>query len=224
MVRIVICDDQSIVIEGLKAILKSDSDIEVVGIANNGKQGLEQIAEQHPDLVLMDLKMPVMNGIKATKEAKALYPDIKILVLTTYDHDEWVFDAIRSGADGYLLKDMPRERLVEAIHGTIEGGTHVSPAVAGKLFDRVAQSTTPQTQHFDNLSERELSVLQLLARGCANSEIADTLSLSPGTVRNYVSDIIEKLGVTDRTQAAVMAISSGLVTLNAKEDNTRFHP
>jgi DNA-binding NarL/FixJ family response regulator len=214
MIRILICDDQSIVCEGLNAMLKAETEIEVVGFANDGKQALEQIEQHHPDLVLMDLKMPIMNGIKATRAAKKQFPEVKVLVLTTYDHDEWVFDAIRSGADGYLLKDTPREQLVSAIRGTVHGDTHVSPLIAGKLFNRVAQSTTPQLEQFESLSERELSVLELLARGSSNQDIADQLHLSPGTVRNYVSNIIEKLGVEDRTQAAVMAISSGLVQVN----------
>lgn len=216
-VRVLICDDQTIVCEGLRAILKSEQAIEVVGMANNGAQALEQIEHLQPDLVLMDLKMPVMNGIKATRESKSRFPNVKILVLTTYDHDEWVFDAIRSGADGYLLKDMPREHLIEAIMGTVHGDTHVSPAIAGKLFNRVAQSTTAPAARFDDLSERELSVLQLLARGRTNQEIAARLHLSAGTVRNYVSSIIDKLGVADRTQAAVITIGSGLVQLNSDE-------
>ncbi len=214
MIRVLICDDQTVVCEGLNAMLKGETDIEIIGFANDGAQALEQIQRYKPDIVLMDLKMPVMNGIKATRASKTQFPDVRVLVLTTYDHDEWVFDAIRSGADGYLLKDTPREQLVSAIRGTVHGDTHVSPPIAGKLFHRVAQSTTPQLERFDSLSERELSVLELLARGSSNQDIADQLHLSPGTVRNYVSNIIDKLGVEDRTQAAVMAISSGLVQVN----------
>jgi len=137
-----------------------------------------------------------------------------VLVLTTYDADEWVFDAIRSGAAGYLLKDTPREGLIEAIKGTAAGKTHVDPAVAGKLFARVARvAAPPQTSIADGLSPRELDVLRLLARGLSNADIAQRLYLSEGTVRNYVSAILSKLEVSDRTQAAVMALRHGLVDI-----------
>jgi DNA-binding NarL/FixJ family response regulator len=159
----------------------------------------------------MDLKMPEMNGIQATRLIHEQYPGVKILVLTTYDADEWVFDAIRSGADGYLLKDTPRDGLVAAIKGTLSGGTHVDPQVAGKLFRRVSQGgPPPDAAAIQQLSEREREVLRLLARGFGNTEIAQSLFLSEGTVRNYVSAIFSKLGVTDRTQAAVMALRAGL--------------
>jgi DNA-binding NarL/FixJ family response regulator len=215
MIRVLICDDQWIVCEGLEAILSSDPDIEVVGTANNGHQALERIHEVEPDVVLMDLKMPGMNGIQATQQITTQYPQIKVLVLTTYSADEWIVDAIRSGAAGYLLKGTPRESLIEAIKGTSQGRTHVDPAVAGKLFDQIAQRSTPpaDTTVLQTLSERELEVLRLLARGLSNAEIADQLYLSQGTVRNYVSAILAKLDVADRTQAAVLALRYGLVDL-----------
>jgi DNA-binding NarL/FixJ family response regulator len=215
MIRVLICDDQWIVCEGLEAILSSDQEIKVVGTANNGFQALERIAEIEPDVVLMDLKMPGMNGIQATQKIKARYPQIQVLVLTTYDADEWVLDAVRSGAAGYLLKGTPRESLIEAIKGTAKGRTHVDPAIAGKLFDQIAQRRVPpdDTIILQALSERELDVLRLLARGLSNAEIADHLYLSQGTVRNYVSAILAKLDVADRTQAAVLALRYGLVDL-----------
>ena len=164
----------------------------------------------------MDLKMPGVNGIQATRHIKDHYPGVRVLVLTTYDADEWVFDAIRSGADGYLLKDTPRQDLVAAIKGTFAGATHVDPAVAGKLFDHVAQTSpaAPDTAIVRSLSERELDVLRLLARGLSNADIAKRLYLSEGTVRNYVSAVLAKLDVTDRTQAAVLALRYGLVDLS----------
>ncbi len=215
MIRVLICDDQVVVCEGLRAILSTVSGIEVVGIAGDGEQALQKIEALHPDLVLMDLKMPNMNGIQATRQVRERFPNTRVLVLTTYDFDEWVFDAIRAGASGYLLKDTPRDELVTAIQGTIAGKTYVDPAVAGKLFHQVSQTaSSPDPDLAQLLSDRETAVLRLMARGLANPEIAQKLYLSEGTVRNYVSSILTKMGVADRTQAVVMAIRSGLVQIN----------
>lgn len=214
MIRVLICDDQFIVCEGLRAILRTSPGIEVVGVANDGYEALEKIPQTEPNVVLMDLKMPGMNGVRATQLIRDKYAHIRVLVLTTYDADQWVFDAIRSGASGYLLKDTPRAGLIEAIKGTAEGQTHVSPEVAGKLFTHIAQNTTHHdTSIADSLSRREREVLRLLARGLPNAEIARQLHLSEGTVRNYVSGIFTKLEVSDRTQAAVLAWRHGLVDL-----------
>ena len=214
MIRVLICDDQVIVCEGLQAILSTAPDVEVAGIAHDGAQALDAIPGTQPDVVLMDLKMPVMNGVQATRLIREQYPAVRVLVLTTYDADEWVFDAIRGGAAGYLLKDTPRERLLEAIRDTVAGKTHVDPAVAGKLFAQVAARGAPvDTSVAKDLSEREREVLGLLARGLTNAEIAKRLYLSEGTVRNYVSSILAKLGVPDRTQAAVLALRYGLADL-----------
>jgi DNA-binding NarL/FixJ family response regulator len=214
MIRILICDDQDLVCEGLRAILSTDPDLEVVGVAQDGAQALKLVPETSPEIVLMDLKMPVMNGIQATRYFQQQYPEIKVLVLTTYAEDQWVFDAIRVGASGYLLKDTPREELITAIKDTVAGKTHVDPGVAGKLFDHVAQKTThPDTALIAELSARERDVLRLLARGLSNADIAAHLYLSEGTVRNYVSAIFSKLDVSDRTQAAVLAIRYGVVDI-----------
>ncbi len=211
MTRVLICDDQDVVREGLQAILRTAPGLEVVGTARDGAEALELIPSTQPDVVLMDLKMPGMNGIQATREICTRYPTVRVLVLTTYDADEWVFDAIRSGAAGYLLKDTPREQLIEAIKGTSAGKTHIDPNVAGKLFNRVAQSPAiAESSIADRLSEREREVLGLLAHGLSNADIAARLYLSEGTVRNYVSAIFSKLGVSDRTQAAVLALRHGL--------------
>jgi DNA-binding NarL/FixJ family response regulator len=209
-VRVLICDDQDVVREGLRAILKSCKEIEVVGLAGDGDEALQIIPSVKPDVVLMDLKMPVMNGIQATHHIRTQYPDVRVLVLTTYDADQWVFDAIRSGAAGYLLKDTPRDGLIAAIKGTAEGKTHVDPNVAGKLFVQVSKTPAEDTTVTASLSEREREVLSLLARGLSNADIAARLFLSEGTVRNYVSAIFVKLGVSDRTQAAVLALKYGL--------------
>lgn len=214
MIRVVICDDQEMVCEGLRAILGTAADIEVAGIAHDGAEALELVEKHLPDVALMDLKMPGMNGIQATQRIRDRFPTVKVLVLTTYDADEWVFDAIRAGASGYLLKDTPRGRLIEAIRGTAAGASHIDPQVAGKLLARVAQQPGPsQESHvLQALSERELEVLRLLARGLSNTEIAGRLYLSEGTVRNYVSSLLAKLDVADRTQAAILALRLGLVT------------
>ncbi len=209
--KVIICDDQAIVRDGLEMLLNLEKDIEVVAQAQDGAEAVEQVRSHQPDLVLMDLKMPGMNGIEATRQIRAHHPAVKVLVLTTYEDDEWVFDAIRAGAAGYLLKDTPREAVIQAVRGTVAGKSFVDPAVAGKLLGHVSgQRTQPATLITDKLTEREVDVLQLLARGFTNADIAARLHLSEGTVRNHVSAILAKLGVSDRTQAAVIAIQHGL--------------
>ena len=209
--KIIICDDQAVVRDGLEMLLTLEKDIQVLGTAQDGDEAVELVSKDQPDLVLMDLKMPGMNGIEATRQIQAKFPEVKVLVLTTYDDDEWVFDAIRAGASGYLLKDTPREEVVKAIRGTVEGKSFVDPAVAGKLMGQVAKGQTqPSSLLTDKLTERETDVLSLLAKGLNNAEIAGQLHLSEGTVRNHVSAILDKLGVSDRTQAAVIAIRHGL--------------
>ena len=215
MIKVLICDDQEIVCEGLRRILESDDEISGLGSAHNGIEALEQIEKAKPDLVLMDLKMPDMNGVIATRKIREKHPDISILILTTFDDDEWLFDAIRSGASGYLLKDRPRGELISAIKGTVRGGSYVDPAVAGKLLNNIVQSIPQRTPSVDiSLSDRELEVLRLLAMGLSNADISRRLYLSEGTIRNYMSGIFSKLNVSDRTQAVVIALREGLVNLN----------
>ncbi len=216
MIRVLICDDQTVVCEGLKAILGTEPDINVVGVAYNGLEALEKIEVDHPDLVLMDLKMPEMNGIQATQAIREKHPEIMVLVLTTYDADEWVFDAIRAGAAGYLLKDTPRDELINAVKNTLKGHTFVDSKVAGKLLHQIAQTRpfAPDPVMVNKLSDREIDVLKLIARGYSNTEIASRLFLSEGTVRNYVSTILSKLDVADRTQAAVLAMRMGFGGVN----------
>ncbi|GAB4501075.1 MAG: response regulator transcription factor [Anaerolineales bacterium] len=209
--KILLCDDQAVIRDGLEMLLTLEKDFQVVGLAQDGTQALEMAAQKQPDLILMDLKMPVMNGVEATREIRAKFPAIKILVLTTYDDDEWLFDAIRAGASGYLLKDASRQKIVEAIRGTLAGKSFIDPAVAGKLLNQVAsKQTQPSSILAEKITGRELDVLRLIAKGFNNGEIARQLHLSEGTVRNHVSAILEKLGVSDRTQAAVIAIRHGL--------------
>jgi len=213
-IRLVLCDDQEIVTEGMQLILSTVPGFEVVGVAQDGAEAVDLVAEQKPDVVLMDLRMPIMNGIQATRQIQEHHPETRVLVLTTYDDDGWVFDAIRAGADGYLLKDTPRETLIAAIRGTAQGATHVDPNVAGKLFRQIAhpEAVAADTSFAADLTERELEVLRLLADGLSNTEIAERLHLSKGTVQNYVSSIFVKLDVTDRTQAAIVALRHGLAS------------
>jgi len=211
MIKIVICDDQIIVTEGLAKILSSSKEIEILGTAHNGEEVLEVIKKHQPDLVLMDLKMPIMNGITATRKIKEQAPLIKILILTTYDDDEWLFDALRVGADGYLLKDTPPEDLLKAIQGTISGKAFIDPTITQKVIERASKATPDQNKTTYQLSSREKEILSLIAQGMTNADIADRLYLSEGTIRNYTSNLFQKLGVSDRTQAAVVAIKHGLV-------------
>lgn len=214
MVRVLICDDQTVVREGLAAILSTDPEIEVVGLAAHGQEALDLVPEARPDVVLMDLKMPLVNGVQATQRLRHAHPEVRVLVLTTFAADTWVLDAIHAGAAGYLLKDTRRDELITAIKGTAEGKSFLDPAIAGKVIQQAAASPPPSAPSPPPdiaFTDRELEVLHLLAKGYNNPEIAQRLYLAPGTVRNYVSSILGKLGVADRTQAALEAVRRGLV-------------
>jgi NarL family two-component system response regulator LiaR len=209
--KVIICDDQAIVRDGLEMLLRLEPDIEVTGTAADGAAAVDMVAIKRPDIVLMDLKMPIMNGVEATRQIRTKYPEIKVLVLTTYADDEWVFDAIQAGASGYLLKDAPRDEVIKAIRGTAEGKTYLDPSVAGKVLRQASSHRTqPATNITALLTDRETDVLRLIARGLSNKDISERLFLSEGTVRNLASAILAKLGVADRTQAAVIAIQHGL--------------
>jgi len=227
MIRVLVVDDQDIVRHGLGVILAHQPGIEVAGYASDGIEALEQVASRRPDVALMDLKMPRLNGIHATRQIVDRYPAVKVVVLTTYDTDEWLFDAIRAGACGYLLKDSDSESIVAAIRGAVEGETSIDPAVAGKVlqeFKRLAAlspsgagpaagTSGGKFPEMEPLTERELAILQRLAQGESNTQIAEALFLAEGTVKNYVSSIISKLQANDRTHAAVLALKRGLATL-----------
>jgi DNA-binding NarL/FixJ family response regulator len=211
MTRVLICDDQEVVREGLRTIIDLVPDLETVGVVADGSAAMAALETTAVDVVLMDLHMPGMNGVQATREIRDRHPEVAVLVLTTYADETWVLDAIRAGATGYLLKDSPRDRLVDAIRGTAAGRSHLDPAVAGGLLTRVAsQPDSDETNVGEALSPRELEVLSLLGRGLSNAAIAERLYLSEGTVRNYVSAILAKLDLEDRTQAAVLAVRHGL--------------
>ena len=210
-IKVIICDDQSIVRDGLAMLLKLEPDINVIATAEDGAAAIDAVAKENPDLVLMDLKMPILNGVEATRQIRLKYPNVKVLVLTTYDGDEWVFDAIKAGASGYLLKDTPRDDLIKAVRGTISGGTYLHPAIAGKVLEQVStHQTQPSRLITSKLTDREIEILTLMTRGLSNNDMAEKLFLSEGTVRNHVSAILSKLEVSDRTQAVVLAIQHGL--------------
>lgn len=217
MVRVLIVDDQTVVREGLAAILSTDPEIDVVGLAGDGQEALELAAELQPDVVLMDLKMPILDGVQATQQLQHHHPGISVLVLSTYADDDWVLNALRAGAAGYLLKDTRRETLIAAIKGTAEGRSYLDPTVAGMVVRQAVAgqaAVAPGPSPLEALTDRERQVLRLLARGYSNPEIARQLHLARGTVRNYVSTVLQKLGVADRTEAAVEALRRGLLDEN----------
>jgi DNA-binding NarL/FixJ family response regulator len=215
-IRVLLVDDQALFREGLETLLSVHSDIQVVGQASNGREAVEVAAEVHPDVVLMDVRMPVLDGVGATRLLMETLPRCRVIVLTTFDDDEYIFDALRTGAAGYLLKDVASARLVEAIRATARGESILEPTVAAKViaeFTRVS-SMVPSAQMeqlVEPLSERELEILAWIARGSSNKEIADRLFIAEGTVKNHVTHILGKLGVRDRTQAALKARELGLL-------------
>lgn len=220
-VRVLICDDQEVVRKGLNIILTDAEGLEVVGLAEDGEDGLQKALTLEPDVVLMDLKMPKLNGIHATRRIVAARPGTKIIILTTFDGDDWLFDAIRAGAAGYLLKDAEGSEIVEAIRGAVMGEVRLDPNIAGKIlneFKRLEQAPPrPQTNVPlpEQLTEREISILREMVRGKSNQEIADTLFLASGTVKNNVSNIMAKLQANDRTQAVLTALRRGIVSLES---------
>ena len=215
-VRVLLVDDQALFREALATLLEVRSDVEVVGEAGNGAQALDRVAELRPDVVLMDLHMPVLDGIGATRRLRVEHPEVRVLALTTFDDDEDVFAALRAGAVGYLLKDVSSDRLVEAVSAAARGESVLQPSVAAKVVARFAalpeDDAAPRSQPLVvPLSERELDVLRLLARHQTNKEIAAALFLSPRTVSTHVASILNKLGVAKRREAAAAADRLGLL-------------
>lgn len=213
MIRILIADDQRLVRSGFRMILRVEPDMDVVGEAGDGTEAVTLAAELRPDVVLMDVRMPVLDGIEATRHITAAPGDTRVLVLTTFDLDEYVFGALRAGASGFLLKDAPEEQLTAAIRVTADGGALFSPAVTRRLIERFASlddGRNPPPQ-LDRLTTREVEVLRLIARGMSNTEIAAQLVVSDHTVKTHVAHLLMKLGLRDRTQAVVAAYESGLV-------------
>jgi DNA-binding NarL/FixJ family response regulator len=209
MIRILIVDDQYLIRQGLKSMLESNEDIQVIGEAENGQRAIEQISTLQPDIVLMDIRMPVMDGVAATKTIAQQYPEIKVLVLTTFDDDEYVSQAMRLGAKGYLLKDTEPDELMLAIRSVYKGQTLMGPGLLEKVLMPVAPTViaVEPPPELAQLTPRELDVLRLIASGANNREIAQSLFLSENTVKNYVTNILSRLNLRDRTQAALFAHS-----------------
>lgn len=214
-VRVLLVDDQTLFRAGLRTLLSTRPEVEVVGDAENGQAALELAASTRPDVVLMDLKMPVLDGVAATRRLRVQLPNCRVVALTTFEDDELVFEGLRAGAVGYLLKDAPIGRLVEAILAAARGESVLQPSVASKVLAELSRlaSTSPAPalpNELARLSEREREVLRLIARGASNKEIAASLFLAEGTVKNHVTAILTKLEVSDRTQAALRARELGL--------------
>ena len=214
-IRILVVDDQALFREGLRTMLAVQPDFAVVGEAANGEEALRLAATLRPTVVLMDLRMPTLDGVAATRRLHAAQPDCRVIVLTTFDDDEYVFEGLRAGAVGYLLKDVTSTTLAEAIRAAARGESFLQPSVATKViaeFARLADRATPRPQPLvEPLSERELEILRLVARGASNREIAATLFIAEGTVKNHLTNILGKLGAHDRTEAAVKARDLGLL-------------
>jgi DNA-binding NarL/FixJ family response regulator len=215
-IRVLLVDDQRLMREGLRTLLELHRDIRVVGEAGDGEQAEQLTAELQPRVVLMDLRMPRIDGVSATERIKRRWPLVQVLVLTTFDDDELVFRSIEAGASGYLLKDVGSDALAEAVRAASRGDAPLQPSVARKILLRLRStvSTTAKTgqdQSLDGLSERELTILRLLGSGAVNREIAERLALTEGTVKNYVSAILAKTGLHDRTQAALFAVRHHLL-------------
>ncbi len=221
-IKVLLADDQDIIRTGLTIILNHQPDIEVLGQAADGLEAIDLAQKLQPDVILMDIKMPRLNGIQATRQIMTALPKTQIIILTTYDTDDWVFDGIRAGAIGYLLKDASGDNLADAVRGALRGESQIDPTVARKVlreFQQVSahRSAAPQPsaeeEPLERLTDREEEVIKLLAAGLANKEIAQHLSLSEGTVKNHISAILAKLHANDRTQAVLTALKRGLVDL-----------
>ena len=221
-IRVMLADDQDIIRTGLTIILNHQPDLEVVAQAADGIEAVEMAKKLQPDVILMDIKMPRLNGIQATRQIVSALPKTQVIILTTYDTDDWVFDGIRAGAVGYLLKDTSGDNLGDAVRGAMKGESQIDPTVARKVLREFQQfspnrSAAPrppvEEEPLERLTDREEEVLKLLAAGLSNKEIATQLSLSEGTVKNHISAILAKLHANDRTQAVLTALKRGLVDL-----------
>jgi len=214
-ITILLVDDQALFREGLRTLLSIQRDFEIVGEAANGEEALLVASAKRPAVVLMDLQMPVLDGVAATRRLRSLHPECKVIALTTFDDDDYVFEALRAGAVGYLLKDAPSEKLVEAIRAAARGESFLQPSVAAKVIAEFARITDkrphPHQPLIEPLTERELEILSLIANGYSNKEIAVTLLIAEGTVKNHVTSILGKLAVRDRTQAALKGVELGLI-------------
>ncbi len=222
MIRILLADDHPIVREGLRTVLETQPEFEVIAEAASGDEALRLAIALQPDILLLDLEMPIMDGVETIRQIRQRQPSARIIVFTAFDNDERIIHAVQAGANGYLLKGAPREEIFKSIRITMEGGSLLQPVIASKLLRHVGQAgariTTPQPQSippYEALTERELEVLKLLAQGMPNKEIAAQLIISERTAKFHVSAIMGKLGATNRTEAVALAAQKGLITLHS---------
>ena len=215
MIKVLIADDQELIRQSLQIVLGIREEISVIGTAGNGNEVIRLVQKEKPDVILMDVRMPEMDGVQCTRMIKERYPQIKIIILTTFDDDEFVFSALKYGASGYLLKGISMDELEKAIRTVHQGCAMINPGIASKvveLFSEMAQSNYDimiEAENVDELTDGEWEIIKLIGRGMSNKEIAKAISLSEGTVRNYLSSILNKLNLRDRTQLAIWEVQSG---------------
>lgn len=217
VIKVLIADDQELIRQSLKIVLSANKDIEIVGTVCNGNEVVESVRKYKPDVILMDVRMPEMDGVQCTKIIKESYPNIKIIVLTTFDDDEYIFNALKYGASGYLLKGVSMDELVKAIHTVANGGAMINPDITAKvfkLFSQMAQGDVSvqavAKKNVDDICDTEWDIIKCIGFGLSNKEIAKKLRLSEGTVRNYLSNILNKLNFRDRTQLAIWSVQTGV--------------
>ncbi|CAN5633810.1 MAG: response regulator transcription factor [Euzebyaceae bacterium] len=216
MTRVLVADDDDLMRAGLIELLSNDATIEIIGQAATGRQAVERTCRLAPDVVLMDVRMPDLDGIAATRELSRAVPGAKVLILTTFEQDDYLFGALRAGASGFLLKRTRPEELIAAVHAIAAGDSLLSPSITRRVIDRMAQQPTPQfadQTKLDQLTRREREVLELIARGLSNREIATALVVEESTIRTHVKRILMKLGLRDRVQVVIFAYESGLMKL-----------
>ncbi|SDL85546.1 response regulator [Sediminibacillus halophilus] len=211
MVRILLAEDQSLVAQGLKMMMETDEALQVTGEAKNGKAAIALCEKQRFDLAVLDIRMPVMDGLEAAKIIRSRWPDMKILMLTTFNDDEYVLQALKIGAHGYMLKDADADTLIHSVKNCLAGGLQLQGEVAAKVMPRLLHAKKPEMEKEHNLTPRELDILKQIGEGKSNKEIAAELSLSVGTVKNHISQLLDKLELRDRTQLAIYAIRNGFV-------------
>lgn len=223
MIKILIADDQNLIRQSLEIVLNAQNDFQVTDAVENGKEVIRAVRREKPDIILMDIRMPEMDGVQCTKILKENYPNIKIIILTTFDDDEYVFSALKYGASGYLLKGISMDELKDAIYKVYKGNAMINPDIASKVlkfFSQMAQSNFAIAVEDDltkNISNSEWKVIKQIGRGLSNKEIASKLCLSEGSVRNYLSSILRKLGLRDRTQLAIWAVQTGALNKEIEE-------
>ena len=214
-IRVLIVDDHTVVRDGLNTMLSREGDFVVVGEAGDGEDAIAKNRDLDPEVILMDLRMPQLDGVEAMRRIRAEDSEVKFIVLTTFDTDEYIFDAIEAGAKGYLLKDASRDEMFQAVRAVHRGESLIEPGVAARILDRLAEMSRrgPQSDETDVLSTREVEVLRLMAKGSANKEIAFDLSISESTVKTHVANIFQKLDVNHRTEAVTQALQKGIISL-----------